>query len=333
MSGMAQGQLLVVCAAMLSAFAAPHAMAQSTAATLEAVNRASVAIIDVRVATKAMGTWGNNLLASHIAPGQRRRVLPERQDACVYFIRIVYNDNRYEHFPLIDLCRNTEYIFAAKTAQPITNQAPYTAPPSSEVTIANKSSRTISYIRMSSLNERVWGPDRLGEDRTLRAGENFKIPLAGSRGCLHRLRATYDDNLIEIVAPTNLCDDPTITLQRSVAIHSGEEPPNMRLTPTNALFASNQSGQQIESMFVFPRGERSYDRHGPDRLGNSLLPAGRPPMRIDVSDQNVCFVTVLARYQSRREEQQVVDLCAAHEPTVVMRGPSGSNPGGSPSRP
>lgn len=336
MSRTRRRQLLMgpLCGGLLCLVDASGASAQSTgAAALEIVNRASVSIVDVRLASSAMSAWGSNLLATPVGPSQQRRVAPERQEGCLYAIRIVYQDNRFERFGVIDLCRNNEFVFAAKTAQAIANQSVYSAPPAYDVSIANRSSVTIRAIRMSPANDRMWGANRLGS-KTLAPNQPFSVPLDKDRGCLFRVYAFYEDSMVEVVPSANLCDDHNVVFRRTAALTYDQLPANMRVTPTNVLLLSNQSGFQIDWIYVFSANDRGRDR----LANNEVLPSGRQK-RVDVSDQSQCYVTVLAVYQDRREERlQNFDLCAAHEPIVTMRMPSGSsNPqGGSqgvPSRP
>ena len=326
------------CAGFLWLVGATGASAQSTpvgAAALDIVNRASVSIVDVRLASSAMGAWGSNLLAAPVGPSQQRRVMPERQEGCLYAIRIVYQDNRFERFGVLDLCRNNEFIFAAKTAQAIANQGVYTAPPAYDVSIANRSSLTIRAIRMSPVNDRMWGANRLGS-KTLAPNQPFSVPLDKDRGCLFRVYAFYEDSMVEVIPSANLCDDHNVVFRRTAALTYDRVPANMRVAPTNAILVSNQSGLRIDWIYVFSGNDQNRGR---DRLANNeILPSGGQK-RVDVSDQSQCYVTVLAVYQDKREERlQNFDLCAAHEPIVTMRMPSGSsNPQsgsqGVPSRP
>ncbi|MBX9590378.1 MAG: hypothetical protein K2X43_13810 [Hyphomonadaceae bacterium] len=324
-----------LCGGFLGLACASAASAQSTpavSAALDVVNRASADITDVRLASKVMSSWGSNLLAAPVAPGQQRRVMPERQEGCLYSIRVVYRDNRFERFGVIDLCRNSEYLFAAKIAQPIANQATYNAPPASEVGITNRSSKTINVIRMSPAGDRMWGPDRLGK-QTLAPGQPINVPLNDNRGCLYRLYAFYEDNVVEPIASANLCDDSNIVFRRTTVLN--ELPANMRLERTNAIIVANQSGFEVHWIYVYSRNERAAAR---DRLRNNEILHPGDSKRIDVSDLSTCAVTAVAVYRDRREESQSVDLCAVHEPSVTMRNPaSAPNPQGGaqgvPSRP
>jgi hypothetical protein len=300
---------------------------------LELLNRAAMPITDVRLASRVMTTWGKNLLTTQMNPGQQRALAPERQEGCLYSIRVGYGDNRFERFPLIDLCHSKEYVVAGRFARG--PAADHEVPPASEVSIANRTNTVIRVIRMSPVGERMWGPDRLG-DQLLQAGKKISIPIERSKGCLFRVYAYYDDSRVEVIQSANMCNDSYVGFKREVLTSLDQLPPNMRVEPTRAIYVVNQSGLQIDSVYVFPLNDRN---RGADRFGKNVLAAGRD-LRVDVSDQSLCLVTVLAVYQDRREERvPSLDLCAAHEPRVAMRGPSGSpnvqnNPQqGGPSRP
>lgn len=325
----------VTAAVVLGLFLAGVTEALAQSAGLELLNRAPTAITDLRLASRAMGTWGKNLLSAHLSPGQQRTFGPEQQEGCLYSIRVGYSDNRFERFALVDLCRNKAYVVTARFARPIAGQNDYDVPPSSDVTIANRTSMTIRVIRMSPVGERMWGPDRLGE-KLLQPGKTINATLDRNKGCLYRIYAYYEDSRVEVVPSTNLCNDSYVGFRRETLTSLDQLPPGMRVQPTRAIYLANQSGLQIDWVYVFPLNDRN---RGADRLGKSVLPSGRE-QRLDVSDQSLCAVTVLAVYQDRREERvPSVDLCAVHEPKVTLRGPPGgpnvpNNPQqGAPSRP
>ena len=318
-------------AALLAFACTSGAMAQSAA--LELSNRGAMPITDVRLASRVAAAWGKNLLTAHIGPGQQRALAPERQEGCLYSVRVGYSDNRFERFALIDLCHNKDYAVAGRFARAA--GADNDVPPTSEVSIANQANMIIRVIRMSPVGERMWGPDRLG-DQLLNPGKKINVALDKNRGCQFRVYAYYNDSRVEVIRSINLCNDSYISLRRENLTSLNQLPADMRLQTTRAIHVVNQSGLQIDRVYVFPLNDRNL---GEDRLGRSVLPPGRE-WRVDVSDQTQCLVTVLAVYQDRREERAPnLDLCAAHEPRVTMgarrdRPQAQDNPQqGGPSRP
>jgi hypothetical protein len=288
-------------------------------AALEMVNRASVPITDARLASRAMGDWGPNLLATAVSAGDRRKLVPLRQEGCLYAVRITYQGGRYERFEMMDLCSNHEFMFGAKTASPVSNQSDFNAPPASKITFVNGSSKTLSVLRMSPTHSRAWGVDRLG-DRTLAAGQSYSVALDPSGGCHYRIRAFYEDSLTEIFRSVDLCDQDNVVLRRATTYTNDQIPADMRLESATAITIANQSGMQIDSIFVFLPNDRDP---GPDRLGNDVLLNGRQT-RINVSDLRQCTVTVVGVYREQREERtRLFDLCSGAASSLVMRGPTG----------
>ena len=296
----------------LSAQSAPAASAK---AALEVVNRAAVPIADIRLASRAMGTWGFNLLATQIEPGEQRKVLPARQEGCLYSVRVVYRDNRFEHFIEIDLCSNHDYLLGAKIAQPISNQDAYNAPPRPYVRLVNRTSKIIEVIRMSPANSRTWGPNRLPADQFLDPERHVDVPLSANAGCLYRIYSYYRDGLTGILSSADLCEQYNIGLGREPQYRNDQVPAEMRIRAAQFVNVVNRSGFQIDWIYISPANPNQ------DRLGTQQVLRDGERQRINVADQATCQVTVTAAYQDRqRREEKRVDLCGADEPELVLYG-------------
>jgi hypothetical protein len=302
-----------------------QAQSQSTppAAALEVVNRAPVPITDVRLASRAMSDWGPNLLATAVSAGERRKIVPSRTQGCLHAIRVTYQDGRYELFEMMDLCSNQEFMFAAKTALAVGGQGNFNAPPAAKVTFVNGSPKILSIIRMSPANSRAWGVDRLGE-LTLAAGQSHSVELDRNGGCQYRVRAVYEDSMNEFMRAIDLCEEHNFVFKRTTTYTNDQLPADMRFDVATMITVTNQSGMQIDYVFVFKANDSDP---GPDRLGNNVvIPNGRQ-MRVSVTDQRQCYVTVVGVYRDQREERfRSFDLCSAPEPSVTMRGPTGMWP-------
>jgi hypothetical protein len=303
--------LYLGCASGVSAQSTPPA---SPRAVLEAVNRATVPIADIRLASRAMNHWGRNLLVTQIQPGELRRVVPERHEGCLYSVRVVYRDNRFEQFTNFDLCRNHEYLFAARVAQPIDNRGAFNVP-SRPYRLVNRASKAIEVLRMSPANSRMWGPNRLPGDRDLEPELHVDVPLDANAGCLYRIYAFYRGGLTGIVASADLCEEHSLALGRESQFKSDQVPAGMRLRAASSAVVWNRNGLQIDWIYVQPNNP---DR---DRLGQQRILRNGERGRIDVSDQTTCLVTVVAVYPgSRQQETKTLDLCAFDEPEIVVNG-------------
>ena len=303
--------LSLACVAGVAAQTAPG----SPRAVLEAVNRSSVAIADIRLASRAMSSWGPNLLAAQIDPGGQRNVLPARQEGCVYSVRVVYRDNRFEHFVDIDLCSNHDYLFGAKVAQPIGNQDAYDAPPRSYVRLVNNTSRSIEAIRISPVGSRTWGPNRLSTNQSLDPERYIDVPLTTGAGCLFRVYAYYRDDLTGILSSVDLCQQYNIGLGREPQYRSDQVPADMRIRAAQLVNVVNRSGLRVDWIYVSPANSSQ------DRLGAQQVLRDGERERIDVADQTTCQITVTAVYQGKqRQEEKQIDLCGADEPELVLYG-------------
>ena len=309
-----------VCCALLYPLWASGVTAQSTPAAspravLDAVNRATVPIADIRLASRGMNHWGPNLLATQIQPGEQRRVVPERQEGCLYSVRVVYRDNRFEQFANIDLCRNHEHLFAARVAQPIGNRDAFNTPSRPYVRIVNRASKAVEVLRVSPANSRMWGPNRLPGNRDLEPELHVDVPLDANAGCLYRIYAFYRGGLTGIVR-----------LGRSVR--------GVRRCARGRAAIQERSGAGRHADQDCTVGHRLEPKRSPDRLdlvhpnnrdrdrlGQQRILRNGERERIDVSDQTTCLVTVVAVYPGRQQrETKALDLCAFDEPEIVMNG-------------
>jgi len=286
-------------------------------ATADVINRAAVAITDIRLASRVTNGWGGNLLTGEIKPGERRQVTPQRQEGCLYTMRVVYRDNRFEWFGWIDLCNKSGFDLAARVAQQVGNQDGYLSPPSATVTFDNRSGKTVQSLRMAVGGGQI-GPDRLG-GQPLPPGKTRDIRLDPDKGCLFRIRAIYDDALSEVFQSADLCTFHTVILKRDMPLASHQVPADLRLPVAQNLMLWNQTHMTIDFVYVFQPGAPK----GIDRLGRTKYLHPNERWRIEVSDQTVCLVTVQAMYANKQPEQITdFDLCAREEPEVVFRGPN-----------
>jgi hypothetical protein len=262
-----------------------------------------------------MEAWSDNLVTTEIKPGDKRKIAPPRQEGCLYRMRVVYRDNRFEEFGWIDLCNDSGFNVAARVALQISNQSSYVKPPAGTVTFDNRSGRTVYTLRMTADGSQI-GLNRLGNE-PLAGGKTRDIRLDAGKGCLFRIRATYDDFTNEILGPVDLCNNLTVQLKRDAPVPSHQVPPALRVRMARTVVLVNKTNLRIDNVHMYVGNTIGTDRLGQDYLFRD----GRYP--IDVVDLPECLVNVRATYFNGQVEQiSNFDLCDREELELQFRGPN-----------
>jgi hypothetical protein len=82
-----------------------------------------------------------------------------------------------------------------------------------DFTLRNRSSHTIERLYVSASTDENWGPDILGDDTTIAAGESYRVRFPnGTRGCKFDIKVVFDDGDESEKREVNLCRVRTFTV-------------------------------------------------------------------------------------------------------------------------
>jgi hypothetical protein len=170
-------------------------------------------------------------------------------------------------------------------------------PPEREVTVFNRSPRSINELYVSPSSTDQWGEDRLG-DRTLAMGGSVRVRLGRSRECLFDAKVIYEDASREEHRGVNLCRTRQFGFDGSAATPAPET------GVEHAVTLADNSMRPIQQVFISSAEAAQW---GDDRLGNSSISVGD---RREVSWRGDCVVDLRVVFENRAaEERRAIDLC------------------------
>ncbi len=279
--------------------------------------------------------WGEDRLGSDIvAPGQSFSARVPDQ-GCAYDVRVVFDNGGAEERRNVDLCENTTLVIApgwttaetlaqAGGGQPSGGQAgARQAAPSGQVSVVNRSGRTVFEMFSFPDGSAQRGPDRLGAD-TMADGTAVRIPGASPPACASTLAITYDDGAREQREGIDLCATTEIVIAPG---WTGADPAQGQVQGGGRLAGPpasspgtvgivNRSGRVVFELYTFPDGSSD---EGPDRLGADIMREGGS-VRVPAARAPSCATTMRLTYDSgEREERSGLDFCARSE-VVIQPG-------------
>ncbi len=172
-----------------TALSAPLGLAAQPNPDFWVANRSATRIDRLYASPVDRDEWGHDWLGEHmLPPGERFPVRPPRDGRCLYDIRVVYADGLAEEQRRVNICAVAEVAFTRGTVA--SDRAARAA--ERDVTVVNRSARTMLQLFVSPSTERAWGEDQLG-DQVLPAGRSAVVFLPSEAGCEVDLRAVFDD--------------------------------------------------------------------------------------------------------------------------------------------
>jgi hypothetical protein len=276
-------------------------------------NRSPRTIQNLYISGAQETEWGEDRLGSAvIAPGDSFTArFPD--SGCSYDVRVVFDNGGAEERRAIDLCATTALAIAPgwTTAETIGGDAAAVA--AGQVSIVNRSGRTVFEIYVFADGSPNRGADRLGAD-TLDNGRAIAVPQASPPACASTLAITYDDGTREQRAGIDWCATSEIVI---AAGWTGADPPAAgggAATPGGSspgtIGIVNRSGRTVMELYSFPDGAAS---EGPDRLGTDVMRAGGS-IRVPAARAPSCGTTLRVIYDNgEREERAGLDFCRLTE--------------------
>ena len=169
-----------------------------------------------------------------------------------------------------------------------------------EATIVNQTGQTLRELYAAPVGAAEFGPDLLGADTVPDRG-SFRARIQGA-ACDIEFRAIYQDGTEER-RRQNICQNRRVQF--------GD--PNL---PLREATIRNETDAALLQLFAAPPNAPG---RGPDRLGESIIGAGRE-MRIRLGRTRECVFDVTAVYEDGEEETRAgVNLC--REPRVTFGDP------------
>lgn len=171
--------------------------------------------------------------------------------------------------------------------------------------LVNRSGRVIHEAYVSPSSETRWGQDRLGRN-VLPNGQSVAIRLPPGE-CNHDVRVIYDraGGPSEEQRNLNTCNltEVIFTGQRVGAPQPAAPSQAAGANPSFNLI--NNSGRVVRELYASPSTESHW---GPDRLGNSTVPAGQVfPVRLPLG---ACLYDIRVVFDGgQSEERRRVNLC------------------------
>lgn len=264
-------------------------------------NDGDLPLTEAFVSSTRQDSWGENRLATPLAPRARLRLALPRAEGCQWDARFVWADGREQERRNLDLCR-----------EPVLAMVP-PALESRRIALANRRGADIVELFARPAGTERWGADLLGS-ATLGDGDDrdFEALLPG---CEADLRLTYEAGAEERFR-IDLCEAPAVAVFPGwTTAQTVRTPPSAATQPAAAsgsIEVRNRSGRVVFSLYAFPSGS---DSEGLDRLGSDTLADG--------GDLDIAREPAECRWSFRltwedggRGGREDVDVCA--DPTVVI---------------
>lgn len=165
------------------------------------------------------------------------------------------------------------------------------------MTIANRSTLSITEIYVSPASTDAWGDDRLA-DAILEPGRTLRLRLGRLRDCAFDFLLIYEDASREERLAQNLCRGRQVVFDGKL-----RSLPPMVALQVHEVALTNQSGRAIQQVFVSAADAPQW---GEDLLGRSISvgETGR------VAFRGACTVDIRVVFENRAaEERRGIDLC------------------------
>jgi hypothetical protein len=243
--------------------------------------------------------WGPDRLGAEVIAANGAFRLRIRTRECTFDIRAVYDDDREEVKPRVDLCAARGVVF---------DRSGVARPESRSLVLANQHLATVEQVFVSSSSDADWGPDRLGAG-LLPAGEERTLEIEAE--CRVDIRILFPGGGIEERRALDICATPRLVLSPgwvATAITAEPASPDPAEGP-GVLSLRNAGPLPIVEIYAFPPGEP----RGVDRLGTDILPVGEV-LDLDAPDGDACVADLVAVFRDGREvTRSGLDLCKAEE--------------------
>lgn len=193
-------------AALVLGWPAPARAQDNTA--FELINRSTIVIEQINLSAVTAKDWGRDWLGDRVLnPGGRVALNPGTADGCIYDVRVIYRGGKTEEKRRQNLCDLSELIFDASNA---ITPAPASGgrqgqanTPIPDFNVVNGTTRTITQIFVSGVNDSGWGDDRLPD--TLASNAKFLVRLPRDGQCEYDVRVVYDNRMTEERRRQNVC--------------------------------------------------------------------------------------------------------------------------------
>ncbi|WP_144186248.1 hypothetical protein [Elioraea rosea] len=291
-------------------------------------NRSPRSINQLFVSGTRETEWGEDRLGSEtVQPGGSFTAqVPDH--GCAYDVRVVFDNGGAEERRNLDLCETATLVIVPgwTTADTLprggAGQGPAAA--AGQVSVVNRSGRTVFEMFSFPDGAASRGPDRLGTD-TMADGATVRIPAAAPPDCASTLAITYDDGTREqregidlcatteiVIAPGWTGADPAQGQAQGQAQGGGQQGGPAASSP-GTVGIVNRSGRVVFELYSYPDGAAE---EGPDRLGADVMREGGS-VRVPAARAPNCATTVRITYDNGdREERTGLDFCALSEVVI-----------------
>ncbi len=275
-------------------------------------NRARFIVRELYARAMGQEGWGADRLGNATLDPRADFALHIRSRDCRFDLRAVYENDREELQPGLDLCR----------AQQVELSGPGPAVPGElhRLLLVNGYRRTIAQVFLIAPDPDDWGEDQLG-DATLAPGARQEVSVTS--GCTVDLRIVFDSDAAEERRGIDLCASSLVLLRPGwvVAERLDAEEPLVAAAAApggGALVAGvrlrNRSTMPIVELYV----SRPGSAPGTDRLGSAVIAAGgvldfTPPAELGQGADR-CRADLTAVFRDGRALRLPgFDLCSGEE--------------------
>ncbi len=272
-------------------------------------NRSRFVVRELYVRGMGQEAWGADRLGAATLEARAEVALRIRSRDCRYDLRAVYENDREETQPGLDLCRDQ----AVELAGP----APAVPGELRRVLVVNGYHRTVSQLYLITPDPDDWGEDQLG-DAVLAPGARQEVSITS--GCLADLRVVFDTDAAEERRGIDLCATTMVLLRPgwTLAERLDAEAPVVAPPGGGPLVGGvrlrNRSALPIVELYV----DRPGSPQGADRLGRNVLAAGSvmdfaPPTELGQGADR-CRADLTAVFRDGRALRLPnFDLCSGEE--------------------
>lgn len=273
-------------------------------------NRARFTVRELYARAMGREAWGADRLGSATLDPRAEFPLRIRSRDCRFDLRAVYENDREEVQPGLDLCRAAQVELAG----------PGPAMPGElrRLLLVNAYGRAISQVFLIAPDPDDWGEDQLG-DATLAPGARQEVSVTS--GCQVDLRIVFDSTAAEERRGIDLCANSLVLLRPGWTVAErldAAEPLAAAPTPGAVLVGGvrlrNRSALPVVELYAAPAGRPP----GRDRLGNAVIAAGAaldftPPADLGQGAER-CRADLTAVFRDGRALRLPgFDLCSGEE--------------------
>ncbi len=230
-------------------------------------NRARFTVRELYARAMGQEGWGADRLGSATLEPRADVALRIRSRDCRFDLRAVYENDREEVQPGLDLCR-TQAVELAGPGPAVPGEL-------RRLLLVNGYRRTIAQVFLIAPDPDDWGEDQLGDAR-LAPGARQEVSVTS--GCTVDLRIVFDSDAAEERRGIDLCANSLVLLRPGWAVAErldAEEPLAAPATPGGGAVVGgvrlrNRSALPIVELYVARPGSAP----GSDRLGTTVIAAG-----------------------------------------------------------